>query len=146
MDTGTYDGRASGGLETDPSRLSTGELIATISEQTSRLVRAEIQLGMRELQHKAKRAGLGAGMFGAAGVLGLYAGGALVTVAIAALALALDTWLAALIVALVLLAGAAVLALTGRKQIARAVPPAPEQAIESVKADIDTIKHKAHRA
>jgi Flp pilus assembly protein TadB len=146
MDTmmDTQRGHRNGPPQPDPRELSTGELIKSLSEQTSTLVRAEIQLGLKEMQQKGKRAGIGAGMFGAAGLLAFFGGAALIVTVIAALALAMDTWLAALIVTLVLFAGAAVAALSGKKQIAEAMPPAPEQAIDGIKTDIDTVKEKVH--
>jgi MFS family permease len=129
----------------DPADMSMGELVSSLSEQTSRLVRDEIRLATKELQAKGKHAGLGVGMFGGAGVVALYGVGALVTAAIGGLALAMDVWAAALIVGLVLFAVAGVLALTGKKQVAQAVPAAPEQAMAGLKADIETVKENAHR-
>jgi uncharacterized membrane protein YqjE len=120
-----------------------GELLKQLSEQTSTLVRQEMELAKAELTEKGKRAGIGAGMFGGAGLLGLYAMGALTACLILALAEAMDGWLAALIVAAVygLIAGG--LALTGKEQVSRATPPAPEQATESVKEDVEWAKTRA---
>ena len=120
-----------------------GELLKQLSEQTSTLVRQEMELAKAELTEKGKRAGIGAGMFGGAGLLGLYAMGALTACLILALAEAMDGWLAALIVAAVygLIAGG--LALTGKEQGSRATPPAPEQATESVKEDVEWAKTRA---
>ena len=129
----------------DTADMSMGELVSSLSEQTSRLVRDEIRLATKELQVKGKHAGLGVGMFGGAGLVALYGVGAVVTAAIAGLAMAMDVWAAALIVALVLFAVAAVLALTGKKQVAQATPAAPEQAMAGVKSDIETVKESAHR-
>lgn len=129
----------------DTADMSMGELVSSLSEQTSRLVRDEIKLATKELQAKGKHAGIGAGMFGAAGVTALFGVGALVTCAIGALALAMDLWAAALIVAVVLFAVAAILGLTGKKQVAQAVPAAPEKAMDGVKTDIQTVKEHARR-
>ncbi len=122
---------------------STAELMRQLSEQTTRLVRDEVALAKAELSEKGKRAGIGAGMFGAAAVLALFGLGALVVTAISALALGLSTWLAALIVAVVLFGVAGALALVGKGQVQRAVPPAPEEAMNSVKTDIDVVKERA---
>jgi MFS family permease len=124
---------------------SAAELIKQLSEQTSRLARQEVELAKAELAIKGKRAGVGAGMFGGAGALGLYAGGALVAAAIAALATGLATWLAALIVAVVLAAAAAVVALTGKKKLQAALPPVPEDSVESVKEDVQWTKSRAQQ-
>lgn len=122
-----------------------GDLVKQLSEQTSTLVRKELQLAQMELKEKGKRAGIGAGLFGGAGVVVLYGVGALVAAVILLLATALAAWLSALIVAVVLLAGAGIAALMGKKQVQQAVPPQPEQAIQSTKRDVDHVKGKAGR-
>lgn len=122
-----------------------GDLVKQLSEQTSTLVRKELQLAQIELKEKGKRAGIGAGLFGGAGVVMLYGVGALVAAVILLLATALAAWLSALIVAVVLLAGAGIAALMGKKQVEQAVPPQPEQAIQSTKRDVDHVKGKAGR-
>ncbi|MEV6980233.1 phage holin family protein [Sphaerisporangium sp. NPDC051017] len=125
--------------------LSTAELIKHLSEEVSRLVRDEIRLASLELSRKGRRAGLGAGLFGGAGVMALYGGGALVATAILALALVLPGWLAALIVGVAVLIVTGVMALVGKQQMSRATPPLPEEAIRSLKADVDVLKESAHR-
>jgi uncharacterized membrane protein YqjE len=122
-----------------------GDLVKQLSEQTSTLVRKELQLAQIDLKEKGKRAGIGAGLFGGAGVVMLYGVGALVAAVILLLATALAAWLSALIVAVVLLAGGGVAALMGKKQVEQAVPPQPEQAIQSTKRDVDHVKGKAGR-
>jgi MFS family permease len=125
------------------SEASVAELVKQLSEQTSRLARQEVELAKAELAAKGKRAGIGAGMFGGAGVFGFYAVGALVATAILALATAVSAWLAALIVAVVLAAIAGVLALQGKTKVQQATPPVPEQATESVKEDVQWAKTRA---
>ena len=122
-----------------------GDLVKQLSEQTSTLVRKELQLAQLEMTEKGKRAGIGAGLFGGAGVVALYGVGALIAAVILLLATAIEPWLSALIVAVVLLAAGGVVALMGKKQIQQAVPPQPEQAIQSTKRDVDTVKGKAGR-
>lgn len=122
---------------------SVPELMRELSDQTAALVRQELDLAKAEVATKGKRVGLGAGMFGGASLFGLYALGALTACAILALATAMDGWLAALIVAAVYGAIAGVLALTGAKSVKRAAPPTPEQAIESVREDIESTKLRA---
>jgi uncharacterized membrane protein YqjE len=129
----------------DREELPVGELVKQASEQTAKLVRSEIRLAQLELQEKAKHAGIGAGLFGAAGVVALFGAGALVATAILALATTVDDWLAALIVGAALLAVAGVMALTGKKQVEQATPPAPEEAIDSVQTDVEEIKRRSGR-
>jgi uncharacterized membrane protein YqjE len=124
---------------------SAGELVSRLSNQVSTLIRDELRLAQAELAEKGKKAGIGIGMFGGAGLVALYGVGALIAAAILGLAVVLDAWLAALIVGIVLLAIAGVLALTGKKEVSAAVPPAPQEAISGIKADVQTIKESAKR-
>ncbi|MFG2758054.1 phage holin family protein [Streptomyces wuyuanensis] len=125
---------------------SVGELVKQASEQFSRLIRQELRLAQAEMRQKGRRFGIGGGLFGGAGAVGFLALQALVAAVIAALALVLPIWAGALITAAVLLAVAAVLAATGKKQVSEGSPPAPEQAIEGVKADAAEIKERmTHR-
>jgi len=123
-----------------------GDLMRELSEQTTTLVRQELELAKLELAQKGRSAGIGAGMFGAAGVAGLYAVGALTACVILALATAVTGWLAALIVAAACSLVAGVLALSGRSKVAQALPPAPEQATESVKEDVRWTTTRAKQA
>lgn len=125
--------------------LSTGELISQLTTQVSTLVRDELALARIELTEKGKKAGVGVGMFGGAGVLALYGVGALIATAIAALALVLPVWAAALIVAVVLFLVAGIVALVGKKNLAKAAPPVPTEAVEGAKLDVQTLKEHAHR-
>jgi uncharacterized membrane protein YqjE len=121
----------------------TGELLRELSDHTTTLVRQEIELAKAELGEKGKKAGLGAGMFGGAGLFGVFALAALTTCIIVALDSAMPLWLAALIVAVVYGAIGAVLALQGRTKVQEAGPPVPEQATESVKEDVQWAKTQA---
>ena len=132
----TRDTRPSGGGEP-----STGELVSQLSNEVTQLVRDELRLAQIEVTGKAKKAGVGAGMLGVAGLLALYGVGVLIATAVLALALAVDAWLAALIVAGVLLAAAGVAALLGKKRVQDATPPLPTRAVDGVKRDIDTVRH-----
>ncbi|HKH64214.1 MAG TPA: phage holin family protein [Solirubrobacterales bacterium] len=125
---------------------STGELVKQLSEQTTTLVRKEIELARAELTAKGKVAGEGAGMFGGAAVAGLLALGTLTVVILALLDKAMDLWVAALIVTLVYGAVAAVLAMRGRDRVKEGMPPAPEQTVETVKEDVQWAKTKAKSA
>lgn len=122
---------------------SVADLVKQLSEQTSRLVREEMELARLEMKEKGKRAGMGAGLFGGAGLLAFYGGAALLVTVGLALATFLDAWLAALIVTLVVFAVAGVLALVGRSRVKQATPLAPEQAIETTKQTVGTVKARA---
>jgi len=126
--------------------LPVGDLVQRMSQQTATLVRKELELAQVEMKEKGKRAGIGVGLFGGAGLVAAYAVGALIATIILVLATVLDEgWIAALIVTVVLFAIAGVAALMGKKQVEQATPPQPEQAIESTKRDVDEVKGRASR-
>ena len=126
--------------EEDPR---TKELVQALSEQTSTLLRKELALAQLELKEKGKHAGLGGGMIGGGGLLALYGLGALFAAIIILLGTAIATWLSALIVAVVLFAIAGGLALTGKKEIQRATPAKPEQAVASTSQDVRHVREHA---
>jgi len=126
--------------DTDPRDRSLGDLVGSLSTQTSTLVRKEIELARVELQEKGKVAGRGAGLLAGGAVFGLLALGALTAALIAVLSLAMDTWIAALIVMALWAIVAAVLAKAGQTALKRATPPAP-QTVETVKEDIQWAKN-----
>jgi hypothetical protein len=124
---------------------STGELVKMMTEQVSVLIRNELKLAQLEMTGKGKQAALGAGMFGASGVVALYGVGCLLACVIIAISGVVAAWLAALIVGAALLAVAGLAALLGKQRMNRAAPPLPEQAVADVKADVEEIKERAHR-
>jgi MFS family permease len=132
-----------GGDNSELSERSIAELLRQLSEQTATLVRQELDLAKAELTVKGKQAGKGAGMFGAAGIMGLYGVGALTACVILALSTAMAAWLAALIVAVIFGAIAGVLALTGKNKVQQGVPAVPERTVESVKEDVEWTKQRA---
>jgi uncharacterized membrane protein YqjE len=124
---------------------STGELVSKLSQEVSELIRDELRLAQVEVSGKAKKAGVGVGLLGTAGIIALYGVGVLIATGILALALVLDAWLAALIVGVVLLVIAGIAALLGKNRVAEAAPPLPSDAIASVKQDVAAAKEGAHR-
>lgn len=119
---------------------SAGQLVAQLTEDISTLVRDEVALAKQDLATAGKRVGIGAGLFGAAGVIAWFAVGTLVAAAVLGLATALDAWLSALIVAVVLLVLAGIAALVGKSSVKKAPEP-PRERVESVKADLAAVRH-----
>lgn len=127
-------------VETKPTGdASIGELMSQLSTQTSRLIRDEMRLAQKEFQESAKHAGIGAGLFSVAGLLAFFGAATFIAAAVAALALVLEVWAAALIVGAVLFLVAGIAALIGRNQAREATPAAP-RTVETVKADIQELK------
>jgi uncharacterized membrane protein YqjE len=131
---------ARNGGASDPRERPIGELVKDLSQQTSTLVRQELELARAELQQQGKDAGKGAGLLGGATVAGLLALGALSAALITLLDKAMATWVAALIVMALWAIVALVLAQTGRTSLQRATPPA-RQTVETVKEDIQWAKN-----
>jgi uncharacterized membrane protein YqjE len=122
---------------------STGDLVKQLSEQTSTLVRQEVELAKLELTEKGKQAGVGAGILGGAGLVAMLGIVALTAALIAGLAEAMDVWGAALIVGVVYIAVAGMLVLLGRDRVRRGMPPKPEETIETVKEDVEWARNQA---
>jgi hypothetical protein len=119
---------------------SIGELVARLSEETSALIRDELRVARLEMTHKAKYAGLGAGLVGGAGVAAGFGFACLVAAAVLGLATTLSAWLSALLVGAALLAVAAAFALMGKREISEALPPVPEEAVAGIKRDLKAVK------
>jgi Putative Actinobacterial Holin-X, holin superfamily III len=127
--------------EPDLRQQPRGELVKQLAEETSTLVRQELELAKAEITQKGKKAGIGLGELGGAGIVALYALGALTACFIAALALAMPVWLAALIVTIVYGAIAGVLALVGRRQLQQSNPTSLERTEKTVKEDVEWAKN-----
>lgn len=138
---GPGSGRLANGVGDEP----VGELVQQASKQLTELVRGEMRLAQSEMTAKGKRYGKSGGLLGGASLAGFLMLQALMATVIAALALLLPVWAAALIVTAALGVVAAVLALGGKKQIGKAGGPAPQSTIENVKADVAEIKRSTHR-
>lgn len=134
---------AENGPNPQATNSSTGELMKQLSEQTSTLVRQEIDLAKAELTEKGKAAGVGGGMLGGAGIIAFVALLTFTAFLVMALDTAMPGWLAALIVTLVYGAIAGVLALKGRDKVKEGGPPVPEQTVETVKEDVQWAKDQA---
>jgi hypothetical protein len=123
-----------------PEDASLGTLVSQLGTQLPDLIRSELRLAQAEVAEKGKRAGIGLGMFSAAGLLGFFGIGVLLAACVLLLDLVLPAWAAALIVAAVLFAAAGIAALMGKKKVAEAGAPKPERAIEGIKQDVATVK------
>ncbi|MFD6073465.1 phage holin family protein [Amycolatopsis lurida] len=119
---------------------SVGELVSDLSDEVKHLVRDEMRLAVFELQRKGKKMGFGAGLFGAAGVFALFGLATSIAAVVLALALVMPAWLAAVVTGAALLLIAGLSAVVGKKEVSSATPPVPEEAIEGVREDVDTVK------
>jgi ABC-type multidrug transport system fused ATPase/permease subunit len=123
--------------------LGLGDIVKSITGDVKQLVRDEVQLAKSELVPAAKNAGIGAGMFGAAGYFAICALSILYFAAAFGLATVMPTWLAFLIVGVVLLVIAAVLGLIGLTLVRKV--KAPQRTIASANATIAELKAAVQR-
>lgn len=115
-------------------------LIADIPNLVTDLVTAEIEQLKAEMARKFAALGIGAGLIAAAAVVLLFTVGVLLTAGILALSLVMPGWLAALLVALLLLVVAAILAWVGYKKLKSGMPPIPTESINSLKKDLNVVR------
>jgi uncharacterized membrane protein YqjE len=117
-----------------------GELMGELARETTTLMRQELELAKAEMREKGKEAGVGAGMLGGGAVAALLALGSLTAFAILVLSTFLPDWAAALVVAIVWGVAAAVLAMRGKERVQEAGAPVPEEAMDSMKEDVQWAK------
>jgi hypothetical protein len=118
-----------------------GELLKQLANETTVLVRQELDLVKAEMREKGRIAGPAVGLIGAAGGVALLAAGALTAFLILALDGVMPNWLAALIVAVAYGAAAAILYLRGKEKADAVGSPAPDQTIQTLKEDAQWAKH-----
>ncbi len=143
MSVASGSGAGGGG---DPRDAGIADLLKQLSQETTTLVRQELELAKAEMSVKAKEGGKGAGFLGGGAVAGLLFLGALTATLIGILDTFMVFWLAALIVTVLWGAVAAVLALQGKNKLQEAAPPVPEQAQQSVKEDVAWAKTQSRSA
>jgi hypothetical protein len=124
----------------DATERTLGQLVADTTRDISSIMHSEIALAKAEIGADAKKAGLGAGMFAAAGGFALLA---LILLVISAayglVAAGLAPWLAFLLVGGFLLVAAAILMLVGRNSIGK-VRGKPERTIKNAQDTIAAIR------
>jgi hypothetical protein len=120
---------------------SLGELVSSATRDLSSLVHKEVELAKVEIKKDIAAAGKGAGLFGGAGLTGLFALLFLSAAAAYGIGALIGFGWGLLIVGLLYLVAAAVLGLSGKKKISQVGPP--ERTIETVKEDIAVVKSSA---
>jgi uncharacterized membrane protein YdbT with pleckstrin-like domain len=122
------------------ARRSLVSLLADLPTLIIQLLKDELENFKRELTAKLAKLGIGVGLFVAAALLAFFAFATLIAAAVLGIATALPAWLAALIVAVALLLIAGILVLVGMKSLKKGLPPVPEETIQSLKKDVNTVK------
>ncbi|MDQ3679529.1 MAG: phage holin family protein [Actinomycetota bacterium] len=121
------------------------DLFSEMTSEVSLLMRKEVELAKLEMQEKASLAAKGGGAMAVGGVAALL-GLLLLSLAAAwGLAEIVPTGLAFLAVAVVYLVVAAVMLSSGKKRLAQMKPPVPQQALSTVKEDVQVAKTSLSR-
>jgi len=123
-----------------PERKGLFALISDVPRLVRDLVKGELELAKLELIAKGKKFGVGAGLIVAALIVLLLFVTMLLTAAVLGLGTIMPPWLAALLVAFVLLLVAAALAFVGYKSVQKALPPKPERALRNLQRDVSVLK------
>jgi uncharacterized membrane protein YqjE len=118
---------------------SFGDLVGELTMEISQLVNSHVELAKAEIRQDARDAAKAGSMFGGAGVAGLVALLMLSAAAAWGLAEVIDPGWAFLIVGAVWAVAAAVLGLTGKKELDE-MNPGPTQTMEEIKEDRQWLK------
>ncbi|HYY43743.1 MAG TPA: phage holin family protein [Actinomycetota bacterium] len=121
--------------ENRPSETLT-EIVKSLSADTAEIVRIEVQRATADLAARAKAGGVGAGLLAGAGVLGAGAFASGTQALVQALSRYMPRGAAALLVAAVYAAGAAQLAVIGRRRLQAASPSALQDVAKDVVGDL----------
>ncbi len=120
---------------------SAGEIVQDVLRDVGDVVRGEVRLARAEVAEKAGKAGKAAGFFGGAAVCALMAVAALVAGGIAGLALFMPLWAAAAAMGVVLAGAGGALYMVGKARLS-AIDPIPEQTVQTIKDDVQWVKHR----
>ena len=128
---------------TDAHQKSLGELFTDLTRDTATLVRQEVALATAEITHKASKAGQDIGKIAVGGALA-YAGliVVLIGIAIALAAAGMATWLAYLLVGVIVLAVGGFIAFQGLTAL-KSTDLVPRQTVETLKDDAKWVKEQA---
>ncbi len=126
--------------EAERNQRGLGAAVKEVTEHASTWFRLERELAIVELKKKVTSLGIGLVLAIAGALVALYALGFLFATIAAALATFMPTWLALLVVTVVLVATSGILAFVGLGKIKRGTPPVPEQAIREAKLTTTALK------
>jgi hypothetical protein len=122
------------------ARRPLASLFAEVPTLVVKLLKDELENLKRELTSRLAKLGIGIGLFVVAALLAFFAFAVFIAAAVIGLATVLPAWASALIVGGALLVIAIILVLVGVSSLKKGVPPVPEEAITSIKKDINVVK------
>lgn len=128
----------------EPSDRSIKEIVDVLKPQVQELVAKQVELAKTELAPVGKRAGLAAGLLGAAAVFMLVFLIIFSLTGVYVLNLFLSLWLSALIVSVILLVVGGILAAAGAS-ILRGLDPKPHKTIATLQQNVNWLKGQISR-
>ena len=137
MTTGT------GGTGTGSTDSATADLLRSLTDDLTTLVRQEVARTRAELTDKARQAGRGGAMLAGAGVLGMLATGTSVVFVVRLLDRFLPPRTSAFVATLLYGGGAAALGVAGWNEIRRSLPSASDGVVAGVKEDVQAVRDGA---
>ena len=124
-----------------PAEGSTGDIVRSIIGDIQEIIHSEVRLAKAELTETARKAGKAGGLLGGAAICGLFATACFVATVVAALALVMPVWLAALLMGFFLTCTAFGMYLGGRGRWTQ-VNPVPGRTVQTLKDDVAWVKHR----
>jgi Flp pilus assembly protein TadB len=121
---------------------SAGHIMQDVVRDLGNVVHGEIQLAKAEISEKAADAVKGGTQIGIAAAMGYLGGAAIVTACIAALAIAIPLWAAALIIGVLLCLAASVAYHVGQYRL-KQVKPVPERTAQTLRDDLQWVRQRA---
>ncbi|MBI1896826.1 MAG: phage holin family protein [Acidobacteria bacterium] len=115
------------------------DIVKDVLGNVQEIVRSEVRLARAEVREEVQKTISGTKLLAIGVFIGLYAVGFVLLGIVAALATAVSTWAAALVVGFGLLIVAGICAMAGRSRLRR-VTPKPERTIETMKENLQWMK------
>lgn len=115
------------------------QVLQDILRNLQEIVRSEVRLAKVEIREEIKQAAFSGAWIAAGAVAAVSAWIFLLWTVVYALATAMSTWVATLLVAVVMACAGALLIMSGIRK-ARRIQPIPERTVESVKENLEWMK------
>lgn len=128
-------------MQSDNQDRSLGSLFADLTQETSGLVRQEVELAKAEMSEKASQVGSAVASLAVGGALAFAGFLILLQAAVVALSEVMEPWLASLIVGGVVALVGIVLLLKGRSDL-KTQNLAPRRTMESIQEDADLARER----
>lgn len=124
-----------------PGDRSLSDVFQDIVRNVQEIVRSEVRLAKTEIREEVGKAKTAVGLLAGAAVAGIFAVLFLLLTIVYALSLVMASWLAALIVGVILAAAAGAMLMTGISRF-KQIHPTPDRTVESIKENAEWAKQQ----